>query len=354
MWVVFNLFLLSMLALDLGVLRRKSHEVGMKEALGWSAFWIFLALAFCGGVWHYEGKQLAVEFLTGYLVEYSLSVDNIFVFLLVFTYFKVPNALRHKVLFWGIIGALIMRAILIYAGVRLIERFDWIIVIFGIFLVFTGLKMLFQKETDLDPSDNPLVKWFKRIMPVSPQYHGADFFTHIDGVRHATPLFIVLIVIETTDLIFATDSIPAILGISRDPFIVYTSNAFAILGLRSLYFALAGIMDLFHYLKYALSIILSFVGVKMLVNYWHHQNESIPKIETVYALGFIVLALTLAVVASLIWPKKEEAIEEALRMAEDDEFQPVVESLLPEAGDAASDAAIAEHATEKPTDPPRL
>lgn len=325
MWVVFNLFLLSMLALDLGVLRRKSHEVSMKEALGWSAFWITLAFLFCGGVWHFNGSQLALQFLTGYLVEYSLSVDNIFVFLLVFTYFKVPNQHRHKVLFWGILGALIMRAILIYSGVKLIQRFEWIIVIFGIFLVFTGLKMLFQKESDLDPSDNPIVKWFKRFMPVTPQYHGANFFVHIDGVRHATPLFIVLLVIETTDLIFATDSIPAILGISRDPFIVYTSNAFAILGLRSLYFALAGIMDLFHYLKYALSVILSFVGLKMLVNYWHHQNPAVPEVPTAAALGFIVLALVCAIVASLLWPKKEEAIEEALRMAEDDEFQPVAD-----------------------------
>lgn len=312
-WTIFNVAVLALLLFDLGVLRRKSHDVKIKEALGWSAFWIALAMVFCGGIWHYNGSARALEFLTGYLVEYSLSVDNIFVFILIFTYFRVASEYRHKVLFWGIMGALVMRAVMIYAGVALIHRFEWIIYVFGAFLVFTGIKMAFHKDEEINPSDNPVVKIFKKMMPVTPEYHGNHFFIVQEGKRYATPLFIVLLVIETSDLIFAVDSIPAIIGISRDPFIVYTSNVFAILGLRSLYFALAGIMGLFHYLKYALAFILSFVGVKMLL------SHTAFKIPITLSLAVIVLALVISVMASLRWPLADEEtmIDEAQDFYED-------------------------------------
>lgn len=314
-WVIFNVAILALLIFDLGVLRRKSHDVKLKEALSWSAFWIGLAIVFCGGIWRYDGHQRALEFLTGYLVEYSLSVDNIFVFILIFTYFRVAPEYRHKVLFWGIMGALIMRAIMIYAGVALIARFDWIIYIFGAFLLFTGIKMAFHKDEDIDPGDNPVVKIFKKLMPVTREYHGNQFFIVREGKRFATPLFIVLLVIETSDLVFAVDSIPAIIGISRDPFIVYTSNVFAILGLRSLYFALAGIMGLFHYLKYALAFILSFVGLKMLLS---HTDF---KIHIGVSLAIIATALLLSILASLKWPLPEEdtLLDEATDLADDTE-----------------------------------
>lgn len=320
-WVLFNVFVLALLLFDLGVLRRKSHDVKIKEALGWSAFWISLALVFCGGVWHYNGKQSALEFMTGYLVEYSLSVDNIFVFILIFAYFKVLPEYRHKVLFWGIMGALVMRAVMIYAGVALIHRFEWIVYVFGAFLLFTGIKMAFHQDEDLHPGDNPVVKLFKKIMPVTPEYHGNHFFILKEGKRYATPLFIVLLVIETSDLIFAVDSIPAIIGISRDPFIVYTSNVFAILGLRSLYFALAGIMGLFHYLKYALAFILSFVGVKMLV------SHTAFKIPIGISLAVILLALVISILASLKWPipDDESSLDEAMDTMDD-----TVQEELPE------------------------
>lgn len=311
-WGLFNLFILALLAFDLGVLNRKSHEVSVKEALAWSAFWIALALSFCGGVWWFNGHDKALEFFTGYVIEYSLSVDNIFVFILIFGYFNVQPEYRHKVLFWGIMGALVMRGLMIFLGVSLIHRFEWIIYIFGAFLIFTGIRMLFQGEDDkVDPDKNFLVRMLRKIMPVTNEYHGNKFFVHLDGKRFATPLLVVLLVIETTDLIFATDSIPAILAISRDPFIVYTSNVFAILGLRSLYFALAGVMDIFHYLKYVLSIILSFVGVKMLLSHTPY------KIPTVWALLVIVLLLVGAVVASLLWPQKDEADAEVAEAAKD-------------------------------------
>jgi len=314
-WVFFNAFVLALLLFDLGVLRRKSHDVKLKEALGWSAFWISLAFIFCGGIWHYNGSQRALEFLTGYLVEYSLSVDNIFVFILIFTYFRVLPEYRHKVLFWGIMGALVMRAIMIYAGVALIQRFEWIIYVFGAFLLFTGIKMAWHKDDEIHPGDNPVVKLFKKIMPVTPEYHGNHFFVLKEGKRYATPLFIVLLVIETSDLIFAVDSIPAIIGISRDPFIVYTSNVFAILGLRSLYFALAGIMGLFHYLKFALAFILSFVGVKMLL------SHTAFKIPIGWSLVIILSALVISILASLKWPLPEEetSLDEAVDMMDDTE-----------------------------------
>lgn len=307
-WTIFNVFILALLLLDLGVLRRKSHDVKLKEALGWSAFWIVLALLFCGGVWYYDSRQRALEFLTGYITEYSLSVDNIFVFILIFSYFKVEPAHRHKILFWGILGALVMRALMISLGVGLIQRFDWILLIFGGFLVFTGIKMAFHQDEDIDPGSNPLVKLARRFLPVADDYHGDRFFVVKDGKRYITPLLIVLLVIESSDLLFAVDSIPAIIGISKHSFIIYTSNVFAILGLRSLYFALAGIMDLFHYLKYALSFILTFVGIKMLVEYFFPHTISIE-----LSLGIIIVSLAIAVLASLRWPlpSEETSIDEA-------------------------------------------
>ncbi len=325
-WAIFNAVVLALLLLDLGVLRRKSHDVKLKEALTWSAFWILLAMAFCGGLWYFDdrvnGTQRSLEFLTGYLTEYALSVDNIFVFILIFTYFRVSPEHRHKVLFWGIMGALVMRAVMIYAGVALIHRFEWIIYIFGAFLLFTGIKLAFHSDGDIDPGDNPIVKLFKKFMPVTSDYRGSAFFVIENGKRFATPLFIVLLVIESSDLVFAVDSIPAILGISKDPFIVYTSNVFAILGLRSLYFALAGVMDLFHHLKYALAFILSFVGVKMLIEHWY-------KIPVAISLGVIVCALFLSIVASVLWPlpPEETLADEAEEMMDDTQQEPLPEKV---------------------------
>ena len=272
MWIGFNLFVLLMLALDLGVFHRKSHIVRFKEAILWSIFWIVLALIFNAGIFYFQGSQRALEFLTGYLIEKSLSVDNIFIFLLIFSYFRVPDIYQHKVLFWGILGALIMRAIFIFAGVSLIHKFHWIIYIFGIFLILTGIKMALQKEKEIHPERNPVLRLFQKMMPVTKDYIKDKFFVHQEGRYHATPLFVSLLFVETTDLIFAVDSIPAILAITQDTFIVYTSNVFAILGLRSLYFALAGFMKLFHYLHYGLSAILIFVGIKMIISDFYFQD----------------------------------------------------------------------------------
>lgn len=297
LWVGFNLLVLVMLAVDLGVFHRKAHAVSIKEALIWSLVWIVLSLLFNVGVYFWHGKIVALEFLTGYLIEKSLSVDNLFVFLLIFTYFKVPPKYQHKVLFWGIMGALVMRGILILIGTTLINEFHWIIYIFGLFLVFTGVKMAFQKETaEVHPERNLVVRLFKKIMPVTAGYHEDRFFLKINGKHYATLLFIVLIVVETTDLLFAVDSIPAIFAITTDPFIVYTSNVFAILGLRALYFALAGIMDLFHYLKLGLSVVLTFVGIKMLM-------VDLYKIPIGISLGVVGGILLLSIFASILWPK---------------------------------------------------
>jgi tellurite resistance protein TerC len=298
-WAGFLLFVLLMLALDLGVFHRKSHEVKIKEALIWSAVWISLALLFNVGVYFFMGKEKAIEFLTGYVIEKSLSVDNLFVFIMVFSYFNVATKYQHKVLFWGILGALIMRAIFIFAGVALIQQFHWIIYIFGAFLIFTGIKMLAQKDEKIEPEKNPLVRLFKRFFPVTDTMHGDRFFVKINAKTVATPLFIVLLIIEFTDLIFAVDSIPAILAISTDTFIIFTSNVFAILGLRALYFALAGIAKLFYYLKYGLSAILVFVGVKMVV-------AGFFKIPVMYSLLVIISILTLSILASVIFPRKEK------------------------------------------------
>lgn len=298
-WAGFLLFVLLMLALDLGVFHRKSHEVKIREALIWSAVWISLALLFNVGVYFLMGKEKAIEFLTGYVIEKSLSVDNLFVFIMVFSYFNVDTKYQHKVLFWGILGALVMRAIFIFAGVALIQQFHWIIYIFGAFLIFTGIKMLAQKDEKIEPEKNPLVRLFKRFFPVTDTMHGDRFFVKINAKTVATPLFIVLLIIEFTDLIFAVDSIPAILAISTDTFIIFTSNVFAILGLRALYFALAGIAKLFYYLKYGLSAILVFVGVKMVI-------AGFFKIPVMYSLLVIVSILTLSILASVIFPKTEK------------------------------------------------
>ena len=301
-WIGFTVFVLAMLALDLGVFHRKAHAVSLKESLVWTAVWVTLALLFNVGVWYYAGSQKALEFFTGYLIEKSLSVDNIFVFALLFSYFAVPQKYQHKVLFWGILGALVMRAVMIGAGVVLITRFAWIIYIFGAFLILTGIKMIVKREEEIHPERNPVVRWFKRLMPVTSDYREDNFFVREKGIRMATPLFVVLLLVEFTDLIFAVDSIPAIFAVTTDPFIVYTSNVFAILGLRSLYFALAGVMNKFHYLKIGLGVVLAFVGVKMLL------AHSPYKIDTLVSLGVIVTVLAASVVASWLRPRKSVVV----------------------------------------------
>lgn len=297
LWIGFNLFVLAMLALDLGVFHKKCHVVTFKESMSWTVVWVSLALLFNLGIAHYFGPEKGLEFFTGYVIEKSLSVDNVFVFALLFSYFAVPPIYQHKVLFWGVLGALVMRAGMIVLGAALITKFAWIIYIFGAFLILTGLKMIFKKEEEIHPENNPVVRWFKKLMPVTPDYRGDRFFVREKGILMATPLFVVLILVEISDLIFAVDSIPAIFAVTTDPFIVYTSNVFAILGLRSLYFALAGVMDKFHYLKLGLGVILTFVGVKMLLVHTPY------KIDTLLSLGVIVIVLTTSVVCSLLKPK---------------------------------------------------
>lgn len=298
LWIGFNLFVLAMLALDLGVFHRKAHVVSFRESVIWTVAWITLALLFNLGVWHFAGSTKAVQFFTGYVIEKSLSVDNVFVFALLFSYFKVPPLFQHKVLFWGILGALVMRAGMIVAGAALIAKFAWIIYVFGGFLILTGIKMIVKREEEIHPERNPVVRWFKRLMPVTPDYVGDRFFVRENGVRMATPLFVVLLLVELSDVIFAVDSIPAIFAVTTDPFIVYTSNVFAILGLRSLYFALAGVMDKFHYLKIGLGVVLTFVGVKMML------AHTAWKIDTLVSLGVIVAILAVSVIASLLRPRR--------------------------------------------------
>jgi tellurite resistance protein TerC len=297
LWGGFTVFVLGMLLLDLFVFHRKSHEVKLKEALLWSGVWIGLALVFNAGIFIFQGRQPALEFLTGYLIEKSLSVDNIFVFLMVFSYFKVPPKYQHQVLFWGILGALLMRAGFIAGGITLIKHFHWIIYVFGGFLVFTGIKMTMEKDKEIHPEKSLVLRLFHKVMPVRPGYEDSKFFVKKDGRTFATHLFIVLLVVETTDVIFAVDSIPAVLAITQDPFIVYTSNVFAILGLRALYFALSGVMRLFHYLHYGLSAILVFVGAKMLMT-------GIYKVPIGLSLAVVAAFLLLSVGASILWPPK--------------------------------------------------
>lgn len=305
-WTGFLVFVLAMLALDLGVFRREAKAVGLGEALGWSALWIGLALLFNVALWQgwvggYDAAvrdQKAMEFLTGYVLEKSLSVDNVFVFAVIFTYFAVPATYQHRVLFWGIMGALIFRAIFIFAGIEVIKNFHWIIYVLGIVVVASGIKLWFSTEPNVDPEKNPVIKLFKKFMPVAPAFDGQRFFTRLNGKLAATPLFIVLLTVETTDVIFAVDSIPAILAITQDSFIVFTSNVFAILGLRALYFALAGIMGLFHYLHYGLSLLLVFIGTKMLL-------IDIYKIPIQISLTIVALVIAISIVLSIIFPAKK-------------------------------------------------
>ena len=299
-WAGFFAFITVMLMIDLGVFQRESHEVRMKEALTWCLIWFTLALSFNGLIWWWRGARLAQEFLASYLVELCLSIDNVFVFILVFAYFKVAPRYQHRVLFWGIIGAVIMRAVFILVGVSVIARFHWILYVFGAFLVYTGIKMALpnKEEVDVDPDHNPAVRLFRRFFPVTTKSHGGDFFLKENSKWAATPLFIVLIVIETTDLVFALDSLPAVLAITRDGFIALTSNIFAILGLRSLYFALNGVMQLFRYLKIGLALILTFIGVKMLIEAWIDISIGI-------SLAVIGVVLATSVLMSVLIPENK-------------------------------------------------
>ena len=299
MWAAFAVVVAVMLALDLGVFHRKAHTVRPREAAIWSGVWFLLAVGFALTLWQLDGHQTAIEFATGYIVELALSVDNLFVFLLLFSYFAVPDALQHRVLFWGIIGALVMRAMMIGAGAVLLDRFHWIIYVFGAFLVFTGIRMLLQKDGEMEPERNPVLKLVRKLVPVSDHFEGDRFFAQApwgpDGIirRVATPLFVVLVLVETTDLVFAVDSIPAVFGVTRDPFVVYTSNVFAILGLRSMYFLLAAVVHRFWLLKPALSLVLLFVGAKMLASGYYHLPTWVSLVVIISALGGAV-ALSLA------------------------------------------------------------
>ncbi len=296
LWAIFGASILIMLALDLGIFHRKSHEISIKEALIWSLIWIVIAAAFNVLVYLWMGTEAAIEFTAGYLVERMLSFDNLFVFLLVFSYFKVPSLYQYKVLFWGILAALVMRGAFIVAGIELIDNFHWIIYLFGAFLLVTGLKMFVRKDEDeIDVGGNPVLKLCRRFLPTTDNYSDGNFFIRTAGKFFATPLFIVLLVVETTDIIFAFDSVPAILGITLKPFVVYTSNIFAILGLRSLYFALAGCMTMFHYLGHGVTLILIFIGTKMLLSGFYEIDAGI-------ALGVIVLILAGSIGLSILLP----------------------------------------------------
>ncbi|MBI5116902.1 TerC family protein [Candidatus Poribacteria bacterium] len=303
-WVAFNLFVLMMLALDLAVFHRKSHEVSIKEALVWTGVWVALALLFNLGIYFTRGSETAMKFLTGYILEKSLSVDNLFVFLLIFSYFGVASLYQHRILFWGILGALIIRAIFIATGVALMEKFHWIIYVFGPFLILTAIKMAMEKEKEIHPEKNPVLRLFRRFADISTDHENGKFFVKRAGRYVATSLFVVLLVVETTDIVFATDSIPAILGVTTDPFIVYSSNVFAILGLRALYFALAGAMKMFRYLNYGVSAVLAFIGAKMILT-------EVYKIPVGIALGVVGGILLVSVIASLIIPQKQAPVSDA-------------------------------------------
>ena len=305
LWIGFIVFITGMLILDLKVLQKENHEIQIKEALLWTFFWIALSLLFNVGIYFYMGFDYALEFLTGYLIEKALSVDNIFVFIIIFTYFGIPPRYQHKVLFWGILGAIIMRAVFIFAGVAIIQRLHWVIYILGAFLVYIGIKMAFEKEKKIHPEKNPVLRTFNKLYPVDYEYKGSKFFIKKAGTLVATPLFVVLIVIETTDIVFAVDSIPAILSITLHPFIVFTSNIFAILGLRALYFAVSGIMKLFRYLNYGLSLILVFVGVKMLISDFY-------KIPVSIALAVVGGILACSIILSLMATRKEKKNNEKI------------------------------------------
>ncbi len=304
LWISFNVFVLGMLAIDLGIFHRKAHAVSMKEAATWSTVWIVLALIFNAGIYYAWGKDTALEFLTGYVIEKALSVDNLFVFLMIFQYFATPAIYQHRVLFWGIVGALVLRAIFIAAGAALLAAFHWMIYVFGAFLIITGIKMLLQGDEKIEPDKNPVVRLFQRFIPIVKEYDGQKFFVRRNGKTYATLLMLVLVVVETTDVIFAVDSIPAIFAITRDPFIVYTSNVFAILGLRALYFLLAGVMDMFIYLKIGLSLVLCFVGTKMMI-------VDIYKIPIGVSLGVVGGILALSVIVSLCKTWKDNRVSQS-------------------------------------------
>ncbi|MCX7604224.1 MAG: TerC family protein [Bryobacteraceae bacterium] len=291
LWAGFTLLIFLLLALDLGVFHRRVHVIHPREAFLWSVFWICLALVFNAGVWHWFGRQHALEFFTGYLIEKALSVDNIFVFIVIFTYFAVPQELHHRVLFWGILGALVLRGIFILAGAALIQKFHWVIYVFGAFLIFTGVKLFLDRGSEVHPEQNPVYRLFRRFVRSTAGYRGPRFFVTENGVRYATPLLLVLVCIEATDVVFALDSIPAIFAITRDPFIVYTSNIFAILGLRALYFLLAGIIPKFRFLRIGLAAVLVFVGIKMVI-------EGIVEIPILVSLSVIATLLTVSILAS--------------------------------------------------------
>jgi tellurite resistance protein TerC len=295
---VFLLIIGSLLALDLGVFNRKAHVIGSREALAWSVFFVALSLSFAVWLFARHGRQPALEFLTGYLIEYALSVDNIFVFVVIFNYFRVPREFQHRVLFWGILGALALRATFILVGAALLAQFHWVIYIFGLFLVVTGVKLLVQEETEIDPAKNPVLRLCRRLLPLTPDYQGQRFLVRLDGRRFATPLLLVLVVVEATDVVFAVDSIPAIFGVTSDPFIVFTSNIFAILGLRALYFLLASVLHRFHYLNYGLGLVLAFVGAKMLV------SGFLP-IPIGLSLGIVAALLGGSILVSWLFPPRQ-------------------------------------------------
>ena len=299
-WIIFNVFILFMLFLDLGVFHKKEHEVKMKEAFTWTLVWIAAALIFNVLIYFYLGEKPAIEFFTGYLIEKSLSMDNIFVFVVIFEYFKIPLIQQHRVLFFGILGAVVFRALFIFTGVTLVSKFHWLLYVFGAFLVFTGIKLSFSSEKEADFENSLVARFTKKIIPMTNTLHGSKFFIIENGKRLATPLFLALLIIEASDILFALDSIPAIMAITLEPFIIYTSNIFAILGLRSLYFVLKNLVDRFHYLKYGLSLILVFVGVKMLM-------IDIYKIPTLYSLLFIASMLTLPILASFYFPSSQKS-----------------------------------------------
>ena len=309
-WILFNLFVLAMLALDLGVFHRNKHVVNFREAIGWTVVWVALAGTFAvliyffghamTGNYQRKDSELTLEFLTGYVIEESLSVDNLFVFLVIFRYFAVPRRLQHGVLFCGVVGALVMRAVFILVGIKLLNAFSWVIYIFGAILIYSGIKLFGQSEAEINPEANIVLRWFRRLFRVTDDYEGDRFFVVRQSVRYATPLAVVLVMIETTDLLFATDSIPAVLAVTREPFIVFTSNVFAILGLRSLYFALAGMIEVFHLLHYGLSVILVFIGVKMLASRYVHIPIGV-------ALGVVAGVLLLSIALSLLLPHKAKA-----------------------------------------------
>jgi tellurite resistance protein TerC len=299
LWLIFGLFIIIVMSLDLGVFHRKSHEVHFREAIAWTGVWVALALLFNLGILLWKGHGPALQFLTAYLIEQSLSIDNLFVFLLIFNYYRVPARYQHRVLFWGIIGAIVFRGIFLVLGVTLLRYVSWVTYVFGAFLVFTGIKMAFEKDKEIHPEQDPLMRLLRRWLPVTHEYHGSNFFARVNGRALVTPLFVVLLVVDWADVVFAVDSIPAVLAISTDTFIVFTSNVFAILGLSSLFFVIAGIMKLFHHLHFGLSAILVFVGAKMLLA----DRVHIPEFAS---LGVIAACITLSIVASLVWPEREK------------------------------------------------